>query len=388
MRGLVAVLLCAAPVGAEPLARPPGQPLVLTQTRPLRGVIQLALGAQHSCARRHDGSVVCWGDGGEGQRGDGERGDSPTPTTVQTFSNLVTIASGSLHSCALTTTDIWCWGNNNVYQLGVGDATRPTASVSGVGRARPTRSRRFGTPSSIALGDVSYAVDAAGAVTCIGHSNYCGWETASRKVADLPPIATLAVGDGHACAVTRTGEVHCWGRTDWGQGGSGLDHTDQSPTKVEGLGNVVEIAAGGAHTCARTKDGNVYCWGLNDHGQLGDGTTTQRNRPIKLRLARVEQLALGGFGSCARFADGTVACWGAHQDVPNIDHSKGGQTLAPARLALSNVVEIAAGGAHMCARLRDDTVRCWGLNSNGQLGDGSTRYSAGPVTVVAANASP
>ena len=208
-----------------------------------------------------------------------------------------------------------------------------------------------------------------------------GWDTATSKVAGLPPVTSVAAGDGHACAVSRAGEVYCWGRTDWGQGGNGLDHTDQDATKVTGLGDVVEVAAGGAHTCARTKLGDVYCWGANDHGQLGVGTRIQHNRPVKLALAHVEQLALGGFGSCARVA-GNVLCWGAHQEVPNIDYVKVADTLSPTKLALVHAVEIAAGGAHACARLADDTVRCWGLNSDGQLGDGTTTFSATPVTVV------
>ena len=367
MKWLVAVLACVLP--SSPSAG--ADPLILTQTQPLRGVVQLALGAQHSCARRGDGSVVCWGDGSEGQRGDGQRGSSGTPSKVRRFAKLVSIESGAVHSCAVTTSEVWCWGSNRVYELGVGDATNPKATLSGLDRDRPTRTRRFGKVAAIALGDVSYAIAASGAVTCVGHSNFCGWEIATGKVPNLPPITSAAVGDGHACGVSRAGEVYCWGRTDWGQGGSGLDHTDQGPMKVEGLHDIVEIAAGGAHTCARSKTGTVYCWGLNDKGQLGDGTTTQRNRPVQLQLTNVEQLAIGGFGSCARLTGGTVTCWGSANDA-----------LLPTAFPLKNVLEIAAGGAHMCARLGDDTVRCWGENGDGQLGDGSMTSSAAPVTVI------
>jgi alpha-tubulin suppressor-like RCC1 family protein len=196
-------------------------------------------------------------------------------------------------------------------------------------------------------------------------------------------VAALAVGGGHSCVVGRDGRVACWGRTDWGQGGSGLNHTDQRATRVEGLEGVVEVATGGAHTCARTKGGEVYCWGLNQYGQLGDGTTLERDRPVKVEgLSGVEQLALGGFFSCAR-TGGRVQCWGARQDVPNIDFSQGGAWLRPRALDLAGAVEIAAGGAHACARLADSSVRCWGLNDAGQLGDGSTNYRAWPVPVRA-----
>jgi alpha-tubulin suppressor-like RCC1 family protein len=369
MRWPLVILCGAASASADPLVQDEREP------PPLHGIVQLALGGQHSCGRRADGTVLCWGDGAEGQRGDGQAGELAAPVVVRRFSHLVAIASGELHACARTAHEIWCWGWNGTYQLGVGDATRPDASVSGGTRSRPVRSRRFGAPAAIALGDVSYAISAAGGVTCVGHSNYCGWDAGTSAVPDLPPIAQVAVGDGHACAVSRAHHVYCWGRTDWGQGGGGLDHTDQGPTEVDGLPDVVEVAAGGAHTCARTAAGGVYCWGANDHGQLGDGTTTQRDRPIEVPIAHVVQLALGGSASCARLDDGTVSCWGA----------RGGDAdaLAPTAMPLAHVVELAAGGAHACARLDDDTVRCWGANSDGQLGDGTMTDRATPVIVIA-----
>ena len=43
--------------------------------------------------------------------------------------------------------------------------------------------------------------------------------------------------------------------------------------------NVASIATGASHACAVTTSNQVYCWGLNTSGQLGDGTTTQRLTP-------------------------------------------------------------------------------------------------------------
>jgi len=41
---------------------------------------------------------------------------------------------------------------------------------------------------------------------------------------------------------------------------------------------------------------------------------------------------------------------------------------------------IAAGASHACA-IVDGGAWCWGLNDNGQLGNGSSGYSATPIPV-------
>ena len=48
----------------------------------LSGAIQIALGFGHSCARRADLSVVCWGQNDRGQVGDGTTTGRVLPTPV------------------------------------------------------------------------------------------------------------------------------------------------------------------------------------------------------------------------------------------------------------------------------------------------------------------
>lgn len=50
-------------------------------------------------------------------------------------------------------------------------------------------------------------------------------------------------------------------------------------------------------------------------------------------------------------------------------------------LELSDAVQIASGAVHTCALLDTEEVKCWGSNRYGQLGDGTTAVRLAPVYV-------
>jgi alpha-tubulin suppressor-like RCC1 family protein len=88
----------------------------------LSGVIEVALGAGHTCARLSDGSVRCWGANDRGQLGDGSTQDRKTPVRVTPLGEIKQIATGGAHTCALLAGDqVACWGANGAGQLGDGD---------------------------------------------------------------------------------------------------------------------------------------------------------------------------------------------------------------------------------------------------------------------------
>ena len=45
---------------------------------------------------------------------------------------------------------------------------------------------------------------------------------------------------------------------------------------------VESIVLGGAHSAAVTKNGDLYCWGSNICGQIGNGTTINQLTPTKI----------------------------------------------------------------------------------------------------------
>jgi len=68
-------------LGAGPMDLPNGRAMPIAVTG-LTDAAQVSLGSRHSCARRTDGTVRCWGFGSTGQLGTGAIGDSFTPVTV------------------------------------------------------------------------------------------------------------------------------------------------------------------------------------------------------------------------------------------------------------------------------------------------------------------
>jgi len=98
------------------------------------GISAVATGSFASCALTMAGAVKCWGLNFTGQLGDGtstgpQSCPSPCSTTPVDVSGLssgaVAITVGTDPSCALTTTEVKCWGGNWSGQLGIGTNTGP-----------------------------------------------------------------------------------------------------------------------------------------------------------------------------------------------------------------------------------------------------------------------
>src|SRR6185503_4450523 len=94
-------------------------------------------GATHTCAVRTDGAAFCWGANNSSQIGDGVATTTArlTPSAVAGGLTFASIIGGSTHTCALTDAGAaYCWGANNVGQIGDGFTTTrpvPTAVAGG-----------------------------------------------------------------------------------------------------------------------------------------------------------------------------------------------------------------------------------------------------------------
>jgi len=288
----------------------------------------------HSCAV-HKGGAKCWGSNSYGQLGDGTRTDRSAPVQVVGLeSNVVSVAAGEIHSCALTTAgSVLCWGNDHEHQAG----SDPTLGIKSV--------RPVGVPG-LSAGIVSIkaghshtcALTSTGVVGCWGNNRFGQLGDGTRenritpvRVAELfEPVESLSVWGGTTCAVTAQGGAYCWGNNSSGQIGDGTTISALVPTPVIGLqADVASISVGGMHTCAVTKAGASRCWGGNEYGEFGNGTRAGSFIPVPTRSTGVVQIVSGGFYGCGLFRReifvenavhpvyGDVAhCWGGVDDRP------------------------------------------------------------------------
>jgi alpha-tubulin suppressor-like RCC1 family protein len=87
-------------------------------------------GSQYTCALTPSGKAYCWGSDG-GKLGDGPNGgDTSSPVAVAGGLTFGSIGVGGFHACGIATdASMWCWGANKDGQLGNAIANGATSPV-------------------------------------------------------------------------------------------------------------------------------------------------------------------------------------------------------------------------------------------------------------------
>ena len=108
-----------------------GRPVAVAGGLEFSGV---STGSAHSCGVTTAGRVYCWGFNGNGQIGDGTNLNqrlTPVPVAASGLRFNSVLASGGAFTCGVGTDNHgYCWGTNNLGQLGDGstqDRSVPTA---------------------------------------------------------------------------------------------------------------------------------------------------------------------------------------------------------------------------------------------------------------------
>lgn len=293
------------------------------------GVAQIATGFSHACAVKRDGSLWCWGSGSSGELGDGQQGAehlSAVPIQVAALGHdAVQVSAGNSFTCA-TRKDrtAWCWGENLQGQIGRGSLS--TGPLSGV--PEPSQVAGMTAVIEVAAGGFhACARLAGGGVWCWGNDQLGElgdgvtgtFNPTPVQAQDLAEVTALDAGQEHTCAVQSDGSLWCWGNNPGGELGIGQTGGFRAvPTKVA-LPEVRAIDAGFQHTCAIAgPERGLWCWGALQtsvlHNALG-AFQVMSNVPLKMGgdlEARVSRSSVGKAHTCAVRDDG-LQCWGANQ---------------------------------------------------------------------------
>lgn len=382
---LVALVLApAACIELSVESPPPASQEPPPACRPM--AITIAAGEAHSCAIRDDQTTWCWGRNNVGQLGAGQRDlrDRTTPVEVAASTRFKALAAGLAHTCALADDgSVWCWGSNALGQLS-GESDSDT----------PMRVMALPRATAIAVGYAhSCALAEDGTVWCWGDNGSGQLGNTHMKELRKPEmvlmegdqpfleIRQIAAGGNTTCAVDGSGdspELWCWGyRFSEGQSFSGTP-----PVSVPVPEPPAQIAIGADFLCALTTSGAVYCRGKDDHGQLG-GSVWESGRAVFPRTEITTAITAGAYFACAANQNRALWCWGQNEDMQITDDRSNGHTR-PHPTAFANVDKIAAGGGHLCVVSADKAISCRGANGHGQLGDGSVTTRAIPKTTIAA----
>ena len=429
-------------------------------------VVDIAAGEFHTCALMATGNVKCWGDNEFGQLGHGDTaGVGNTPESMQDLAEsqplpngpIVQMALGAWHTCVLDMSgSVWCWGGNADGELGAGH-TRNVGDDPGemTPGATPDSIRPLALPGiavKITAGQLhTCALLVGGRVTCWGYNGYGqlgtgDWRNRGDTAVEFPVVD---LGGGHSardvtasgwsvCAILENSQEKCWGHGFTGELGlgtrqnqfPGINSGDPAPWLLPtvDLGSIdgnpllaYRLAGGWQSACAVIPfigPNMLKCWGWNSSGQLGIGDTNNRgddpnemgNRlpyvgdiffpPLEGR--HVYDVQAFGVHTCVLTQEHVlvqplpdvrgVQCWGenASGQLGLGDLSRRGDTperiLSPRETVnlgsdpltgVASASRLATGLYHTCVALGDGTAKCWGYNAYGQLGLGDTTNRGG-----------
>jgi alpha-tubulin suppressor-like RCC1 family protein len=334
-------------------------------------IVTIAAGYRHNCAVTNSGGLKCWGDNTFGQLGTGNTTNGQVFDTFPANSGVSNVAAGEHHTCAIVNGGVQCWGRNSYGQLGNATFTDSLLPVSAI----PANSG----VTAITASALNTCAVVNGGLQCWGDSlvplGPIGANASSQWI-KLPTtiypansgVSSISSGEGHICAIVN-GRVQCWGNNSSGQLGNIHVPRSLSPvTAIASSASVKSPAAGNNHTCA-VINSSVQCWGASRYGQLGNSAVSQSLTPMVVSTASsgVSMVSSGSGRICA-VVNGGTQCWGltyqAQRGFDFIGENAGSLTPIPAG---SNITSVATGNSHECY-VANGGVQCRGYGYNGQLG--------------------
>ncbi len=196
-----------------------------------------------------DGEILACGSGEYGRLGTGSSTDELVPVTLESLvsEDIVEIAAGHSHALARTADGkVYCWGRNDMGQLGLEDSFIDIYSMEDIPR--------------------------------VISSKFFASETESKNIIDSSKIIKIAAGWGRSAAITSDGRVYVWGHR--------VSHIPKLVPMPNSL-RATNIACGGeiskACVLITSEDGNVWSMGFESSHSLGIEKKPETTETVKTR---------------------------------------------------------------------------------------------------------
>lgn len=400
--------------GLEPEPAPEPEPVPEIAPR------RLSLGGTTGC--RVDGptdEVRCWGNGTRGQLGDGSRTWRAYADGVPGMTDVRAVAVGEEHACAARRDGtVWCWGDNFRKQLGVattanvsaspvrvGGVTRVQSLVTGPGATftcvnrleraplcwgtvpagllRGVSGTELATPTPVPDLTGATIVDLSASRLCVRWTSQAtveclapnpaewGRSNAGETHGSLAAVKEVSAGAGGSCALLVADRIRCEASAGYTYASPTGDLSDWTSPRVLELTVPGALDVGtGIHTaCAARGAQTVRCW-----GSTAFVTATPFDVPGTAGVVSVESDGADGF--CGADAAGAVRCWGAGY----FPGTHGRTVAAPVPLELDGDLTAPAMSADMGCGIRNGAVECWGRTPGG---DPTATYDGRRPTKIA-----
>jgi alpha-tubulin suppressor-like RCC1 family protein len=249
----------------------------------LSQVTDVACRYRYACATTARGEVKCWGM----LLMEPEKSQPLATIAVKDVVETVVLRYAA---CVRTRSgDVYCWGE--LKEPGVAKPVQKVASGA---------TRLFAGEGSLCVQDREGTLRCTGTFVTGAIGELLGqW----KSLFDGEKVVSVG-GEHTPAAVTADGEIR-WGEND-----------NHYAELTSGIHDAVRVWASADFGCALTKTGELRCWGRSYAAQLGDGVVESKARSaVKAQVPEpVIDAAIGSVGACARTRSKRVYCWGANDE--------------------------------------------------------------------------
>jgi alpha-tubulin suppressor-like RCC1 family protein len=360
-------------------------------------IVQIVGGENHSMALDSNNTVWTWGLGTYGELGNNSTAQQNSPIHLTSLSSISQIAAGQLTGMAMQTDGpVWTWGWNTNYP-DLGDGTD-------INRTGPTLMLGVNGAATIAMSGFHTVV-----LKDDGTAWVCGENVQSQLgngfipsynsfVQVLPSMTFTGIADGLPLLIKPDTTLWGIGDDNYGDLGNGATLETINPVQVGTLTGVTNVSGGAETHGFAVSGGKVYGWGNNTNGVLGASVSGEQHSPVQVGATttgfnNIQQVYSGYQANFALKSDNTVWGWGMN-GVGQIGDGTTTTRTTPVQIQtdlngnpFTGITALSNGTNYTLALKSDKTVWAWGVNSNGELGDGTTTGRYKPVEVMKSDGS-